>query len=177
MRKLRFTALILVFAGLLIGGVGVGICFVEASSFTYGEGSRLNMTVTDTVTYQISLEKGSDEKIGFESWNMPIAPDAEVPQVETNAKLAPGTIQVDVEYRTVPGCTLDLWLNYYGKDNLVVHASPSAGVEAVLYAKDQILSDIKNRQIGEYQWAEITGITFTVNPTDQDRLDLSQYAQ
>ena len=59
----------------------------------------------------------------------------------------------------------------------MVHASPSAGVEAVLYAKEQILSDIKNRQIGDYQWAEITGITFTIHPNDRDRLDLSQYTE
>ena len=176
MRKLRLTALILVFAGLLIGGVGIGMCFVEASSFTYGGDSRLEMTVTDTASEIFSLD--DEQKLtGYTFWNILSAPDAEVPQVETNAKLAPGTIQVDVEYRTVPGCTLDLWLNYYGKDNLVVHASPSAGVEAVLYAKDQILSDIKNRQIGDYQWAEITGITFTINPTDRDRLDLSQYIE
>ena len=176
MRKLRLTALILVFAGLLIGGVGIGMCFVEASSFTYGGDSRLEMTVTDTASEIFSLD--DEQKLtGYTFWNILSAPDAEVPQVETNAKLAPGTIQVDVEYRTVPGCTLDLWLNYYGKDNLVVHASPSAGVEAVLYAKDQILSDIKNRQIGDYQWAEITGVTFTINPTDRDRLDLSQYTE
>ena len=176
MRKLRLTALILVFAGLLIGGVGIGMCFVEASSFTYGGDSRLEMTVTGTASEIFSLDDGQ-KLTGYTFWNILSAPDAEIPQVETNAKLAPGTIQVDVEYRTVPGCTLDLWLNYYGKDNLVVHASPSAGVEAVLYAKDQLLSDIKNRQIGDYQWAEITGITFTINPTDRDRLDLSPFAE
>ena len=57
MRKLRLTALILVLLGLLIGGVGVGMCFVEASSFTYGGDSRLNMTVTDTFSVQFPLQE------------------------------------------------------------------------------------------------------------------------
>ena len=43
MRKLRITALILVCLGLLIGGIGIGMCFVEASSFTYRDTARLNM--------------------------------------------------------------------------------------------------------------------------------------
>lgn len=176
MRKLRLTALILVFAGLLIGGVGIGMCFVEASSFTYGGDSRLEMTVTGTASEIFSLDDGQ-KLTGYTFWNILSAPDAEVPQVETNAKLAPGIAQMDVEYRTVPGCTLDLWASSYDGQTVEIGGSPSVGTEAILYAKDQLLSDIKNRQIGEYQWVEITGITFTVNPTDRDRLDLSPFAE
>lgn len=176
MRKLRLTALILVLLGLLIGGVGVGMCFVEASSFTYGGDSRLNMTVTDTFSVQFPLQE-DETLVGYESWNMPVAPNGDVPQIETDARVTPGTVWVDVDYRAVPGCTLELWSGFYGDQDWKLHISPRVETEAVLYAKDQLLSDIKNRQIGEYQWAEITGITFTVNPTDRDRLDLSQYTE
>ena len=141
MRKLRITALILVCLGLLIGGIGIGMCFVEASSFTYRDTVRLNMTQEDTVFTSIYLDE--EEKLtGYEiydsnSQNIVLSPDNEVQRI---LYISNGFMQ------------------------------PTA----ILSVKDQLLSDIKNRRIGEYQFAEITGVTFTVNPTDLNRIELAQ---
>src|SRR5699024_2568997 len=126
MRKLRLTALTLALAGLLIGGVGIGMCFVEASSFTYGGDSRLEMTVTGTASEIVSLDD-VQKLAGYTLWDMLDASDAEVLQVETNAKLAPGIAQVDVEYRTVPGCTMDLWASSYDGQTVEIGGSASVG--------------------------------------------------
>ena len=94
MRKLRITALILVCLGLLIGGIGIGMCFVEASSFTYRDTVRLNMTQTDTVFTSIYLDE--EEKLtGYEiydsnSQNIVLSPDAQIPQIQTDSRGAGG---------------------------------------------------------------------------------------
>lgn len=180
MRKLRITALILVCLGLLIGGIGIGMCFVEASSFTYRDTARLNMTQEDTATTFIRMEEGErlvDYQCSqYSAWEMLLSPEAQVPEIKTDSQQEKGTIRADVTYRSVPGFTLDLWVTYsYNKEeDITLQFYHNVGTEAILSAKDQILSDIKNRRIGEYLWAEITGVTFTVNPADLNRIELSQ---
>lgn len=178
MRKLRITALILVCLGLLMSGVGIGMCFVEASSFTYRDTVRLNMTQTDAVFTSIYLEEG-EKLTGYEiydssSQNIVLTPDAQIPQIQTDSQLEEGVVQVEVAYRSVPG-----FKPYLGTVSLVSNEAHrllyiSTGfmqATALLSVKDQVLSDIKNRQIGEYLWAEITGVTFTVNPADRDKIE------
>lgn len=173
MRKLRITALILVCLGLLIGGIGIGMCFVEASSFTYRDTARLNMTQEDTATLPISLEDDQrllsygviGDFVLKENLSVQLLEDKEVPA---------GTLQVEVDYRSVPGCDMDLYWFDYGEGGIHVNIAPNVRVEALMNAKDQILSDIKNRRIGEYQFAEITGVTFTVNPADRGKIELAQ---
>ena len=177
MRKLRITALILVCLGLLIGGIGIGICFVEASSFTYRDTARLNMTQTDTATTFIPVEEGERlvnyQCSRYSTWEMLLSEDAQVPEIKTDSQQEKGTIRADVTYRSVPGFTLDLLVTYsYSKEeDIILQFYHNVGTEALLSAKDQILSDIKNRRIGEYVWAEITGVTFTVNPADRDKIE------
>lgn len=173
MRKLRISALILVCLGLLVGGIGIGMCFVEASSFTYRDTARLKMTQENTATLCISLQEDQrllsygviGDSILEENLSAQLLEDREVPA---------GTIQVDVDYRSIPGCGMDLYWFDYGEGAIRVNIAPNLRAEALLNAKDQILSDLKNRRIGEYQFAEITGVTFTVNPADRDQIELTQ---
>lgn len=181
MRKLRIIALILVCLGLLIGGIGIGMCFVEASSFTYRDTARLNMTQTDTVSTSIYLD--DEEKLtGYQiydtnSQNIVLSPDAQIPLVQTDSQLEEGVVQVEVTYRSMPGFTPYLWtVSLVSNENnrLMYISTGFMQAKAILSVKDQILSDIRNRRIGEYQFAEITGVTFTVNPADRDKIDQAQ---
>lgn len=181
MRKLRITALILVCLGLLIGGIGIGMCFVEASSFTYRDTVRLNMTQEDTVFTSIYLDE--EEKLtGYEiydsnSQNIVLSPDAQIPQIQTDSQLEEGVVQVEVAYRSIPGFTpylLTASLVNNEVQRILYISNGFMQPTAILSVKDQLLSDIKNRRIGEYQFAEITGVTFTVNPADRGKIELAQ---
>lgn len=173
MRKLRITALILVCLGLLIGGIGIGMCFVEASSFTYRDTARLNMTQEDTAVDALPLRE--DQKLLFYHvvGGSVIQEDVTVQLLE-NTEVPEGTIQAEVSYRSIPGYRMDLYWSVYGDGVMSVNIFPSFGAKAFLSVKDQLLSDLKNRRTGEYQFAEITDVTFTINPADRGKIELAQ---
>lgn len=174
MRKLRITALILVCLGLLIGGIGIGMCFVEASSFTYRDDVLLDMTQEDTATDRIPLQE--DQKLlSYSVVGESVIQEDVTVQLLESAEVPEGTIQVEVDYRSVPGCGLDLYWFQYGDGVVKVNISPNLGMKALLNAKDQVLSDIKNHQARDYLFAQVTDVTFTVNPADRDQIELTPY--
>ena len=77
-------------------------------------------------------------------------------------------------YRSIPGFTpylLTASLVNNEVQRILYISNGFMQPTAILSVKDQLLSDIKNRRIGEYQFAEITGVTFTVNPADRDKIE------
>ena len=164
-------ALIAVFcSGIFITGIGTGIALSEFSSFAYSGKTTIGdvKMVTENLDYSFQLQE--DQKLRIygnyffysHSGNpTKIIPDETVPE---------NTVRFQITYNVK---AVAPYLRYSDKES----DDPYVGIEfdyllddmeLFMAGKDQLLEDIKNRQIGSYDTVSVERIRIFVNPASID---------
>lgn len=177
MRKIRLIMLGILCAGLLVCGIGAGVTLAEVSSFSYSGRQLLQPMQDRTQTLTVSLES-SDSAVQFQNYLDAYDSDIrleDVCRLESSDTVAPGTLQLEASYDTA-GPEITVWNDYWPEENLeLLHLGWNSGddLAMLLSCKDQVLSDIRNHQLGTYLPVQVNEIVITVNPADVGRVALS----
>lgn len=174
-KKLRLILLGVLLIGLLLMGIGVGVCTLEVASFTYGgtvvpnesEVRELKETVEIEDQYsEIYVSPGIWVGEGVTSQQIQVVEDPQQKQ---------GTVEVRISYVEAPGTKI-VCDSYPGTDDMwrisTYPQTRRSGLESLMAVKDQLLKDLDNRVFRDYQMAELRGLTVTVNPADRGRIYL-----
>ena len=174
MRKTRLILLGILCAGLLLCGIGAGVTLAEVSSFSYSGRQLIQPMENRTQTLTVSLES-ADGTIRVQNYLYVYDSDVRLEDVchlESSDVVAPGTLQLDASYDTA-GPEISIWNDYWPEENLeLLHLGWNSGDELamLLSCKDQILSDIRDLQLGTYLPVQVNEIVITVNPADAGRV-------
>ena len=175
MRKLRLSMLALLCAGLLLCGIGAGVTLAEFSSFTYSGQQLIDGAQDCSQRFTIQLESTTGPVyLGSGHPSYAPASSADMICLETDDSVAPGTLRVDVHYRSV-GPEPYVWNDYWeGEEGEWVQLGwyNASELELLLACKDQVLSDIQAHRLGDYIPAELTAVTVCVASSDADRIVL-----
>ncbi len=177
--KFLMTIGIMFGVGLLLCGIGGGIMFVEAQSFTYeGQKYPQNELTTDTVTVKLPEGKPVYYSDGNFIINlhkpMEIILDEEVPQGEIHAVISHTSdysrfkLEINNEYF--------IW----NDDMLYISEHPVYSLSYLDYDQEyydddfenfrEIMQDIKERKIYDYNRGTEIEAELHINPADEDRL-------
>lgn len=171
-KKKRIVMLGVLCAGLLLIGIGAGVVGLEFSEFTYsGNVIPEEEPVRKVETFRVDSK---DAQIWIQSdlWYPNLTLDA-VTEIKVSEDMTPGTVQVAVSSRQMPG--MEIWMSAVTTQgntciNLMQH---TVGEMAKLFSyKDQLLEDLKNRELHEYVSLYVDAVEITVNPADKERIHL-----
>lgn len=174
MRKTRLILLGILCSGLLLCGIGAGVTLAEVSSFSYSGRQLIQPMENRTQTLTVSLES-ADGIIWVQNYLDVYDSDVrleDVCRLESSDTVAPGTLELEASYDTA-GPEISIWNDYCPEENLeLLHLGWNSGDELamLLSCKDQILSDIRNHQLGTYLPVQVNEIVITVNPADAGRI-------
>lgn len=175
MRNLRLTLLGILCAGLLLGGIGVGVGMAEFSAFTYGGTQLVQGAETRTQTFTLHLERDSGPvRISDRFYYDRSLRTTDVARLETSDTVQQGTLLWELTYETV-GPEPTVWQNFdedADTEWVNLGSRSYSDLQVVLACKDQVLSDIRAGRLGEYVPARITESVITVNPADAARISL-----
>ena len=177
--KFLMTIGIMFGIGLLLCGIGGGIIFAEVQSFTY-EGRKYpdNELTTDTIT----LKLPESEPVYYNEENMRInlvAPMRIIPDEEVSR----GEIHAFISHTSDYGrFQLEINNEYYiwNDDMLYISEHPVNSLSCLLYDQEyhnddfenfrEIIQDIKERKIYDYNRGTEIEAELHINPADEDRL-------
>lgn len=173
-KRFRLIMLGLLCGGLLLLGIGTGVCFAEYSGFTYA-GVRLPENAwTEEQSITVPLED-PQKPIRISSYVSPLHSGLQDAVILTSDQVEPNTVRFDVTYETV-GSTPVFWLDTYEEadvpDWILMSWSASSDLAVLLACKDQVLEDLRSRQLGDYISYHLLEVTITVNPGDADRVSI-----
>lgn len=172
LNKIRLMMVGLLCSGLLIVGIGFGIGFGELSQFTYAGSKLLSDATSKNFTDDVELfHQDGQVYIDVPFFNDPLElQDCLV----TSESVKPGTIHIEAGYHSVisvPTVHHYLYGDLDTDDDEALYLSWSASPIALFFAyKDEILTDIQSRRLGDYQECEFSNLVITVNPADKDRI-------
>lgn len=176
MRKIRFTLLGILCAGLLVCGIGAGVTLAEVSSFSYSGRQLLQPMEDCTQTVVVALES-PDSTVRFQNYLDAYDTDiilGNVCRLETSDTVTLGTLRLEASYETA-GPEISVWNDYWPEENReLIHLGWDSGddLAMLLSCKDQVLADIRNHQLGTYLPVLVQEIVITVNPADVGRVAL-----
>lgn len=174
MRKTRLILLGILCSGLLLCGIGAGVTLAEVSSFSYSGRQLIQPMENRTQTLTVSLES-SNSTVQLQNYLDVYDSDVrleDVCRLESSDTVAPGTLELEASYDTA-GPEINIWNDYWQEENMeLLHLGWYSGDELamLLSCKDQILSDIRNHQLGTYLPVQINEIVITANPADVGRI-------
>lgn len=173
-KRFRLTMLGLLCGGLLLLGIGAGVSFAEYSGFTY-VGQRLpEGAQTEEQSITVPLES-ADKPIRISSYVSQLHSVLQEATILTSDQVEPNTVRFDVTYETL-GATPVFWQDSYEEadmpDWILMSWSASSDLSVLLACKDQVLEDLRNRQLGEYLSCQLLEVTITVNPADEGRVSV-----
>ncbi|MEY8396136.1 hypothetical protein AALB64_15200 [Lachnospiraceae bacterium 45-P1] len=186
MRKIQKILIGTLLTGVLLGGIGTGMALVEYSSFAYAGEKTIGEEnlVTREIDFKFEPEKGKLMVVHgyWDRRNYPNAleEDETVPVgvvryvVTHNSRLTDVALnfdtynQEDTEEEEIEAETeetplqgyLSLQVRYVGND-----------FEMFMQSKDEILKELKQKQISSYNVAYITDVRIKVNPETRPYLD------
>lgn len=172
MRKIQKILTGVFLGGVLLGGIGTGVAFVEYSSFAYAGEKQIGQQnlVTRELDFQFEAEKGKIRVVhGF--WEQSMTERG----IETDENVPEGTIRYLVTYnknRTEPVLEFEeaeeeekkegkeneqgyLQLCFYDVGN---------DLEIFLEGKEEFLKELKEKKISYYDVAYVTEVKIKVNP-------------
>ena len=186
MRKIKKILIGTLLTGVLLGGIGTGMALVEYSSFAYAGEKTIGEEnlVTREIDFKFEPEKGKLMVVHgyWDRRNYPNAleEDETVPigvvryVVTHNSRLTDVAlnfdtynqedteeeeIEAEMEETPLQGY-LSLQVRYVGND-----------FEMFMQSKDEILKELKQKQISSYNVAYITDVRIKVNPETRPYLD------
>ena len=172
--QIRLTLVGLFCAGLLLIGIGVGISFNTASEFTYAGSCLLDSTSAKHTSFEVPLQEGFKYDVISPLYLM-LSPSADAVSVEYDPAAAPGTLRLDVYYRsavTEPYLnTCDLTEN---TGEIFLGGSMRKPIGLLFAYKDTLFSDLRNRRIGDYLEFSIDRVILTAHPDDAEAFALVQ---
>lgn len=173
-KRFRLTMLGLLCGGLLLLGIGAGVSFAEYSGFTY-VGQRLpEGAQTEEQSITVPLES-ADKPIRISSYVSQLHSVLQEATIRTSDQVKPNTVRLDMTYETL-GATPVVWQDNYEEadmpDWILMSWSASSDLSVLLACKDQVLEDLRNRQLGEYLSYRLLDVAITVNPADAGRVSV-----
>lgn len=173
-KRFRLIMLGLLCGGLLLLGIGAGVSFAEYSGFTY-VGQRLPEGAwTEEQSITVALED-PQKPVRISSYVSQLHSGLRDAAILTSDQVEPNTVRFDVTYETI-GATPVFWLDPYEEADMPdwIHMawSNSSDLSVLLACKDQVLEDLRNRQLGEYISFRLLDVTITVNPADAGRVSV-----
>ena len=171
--KVRIIMACLLCSGLLMIGIGLGVGVGELSQFTYAGSKLLKGSSIKTVAEDIRMFH-PEGRIYINAH--PFSNSVEQKEILiTSEDMEPGTIHIEASYRSVVSVPkIDHYNNSGNMDmggDETFFISDSGSPVALFFAyKDEILSDIKKCQLGDYRESEYTDLAITVNPKDKERI-------
>lgn len=184
LKKLRAVMAGILCAGLLLVGIGFGVAFGEFSSFTYAGHSELDGMVPRTYSDKLVLEDNARLYISanystYDPFNAYSGDPAQHVKLTTDSSVPKGHVKVNAMYRSVYS---SLQFNCYRLNDddsapewqMHLYTTPYyASPLAILMAyKDQVLEDIQQNRLGDYDEIIIEQVVITINPADADRIIL-----
>lgn len=168
-KKWRWTLAAVILGGLLLVGVGAGICVYEFGAFSYGG----SMVMGETGSIDQELRLSPDCKTVTLSLSG-LQQEAHV-EVVQDANQKKGTLRFQTRYSAAHG--IEMWYELYdiepGQSIIHLFTAHSGGDLAYFMSvKDQVIQDLKDRTLREYRVIEVQDVQITVNPADMDRLKL-----
>ena len=174
-RAFRWTCLGVLCAGLVLVGVGGGMGLAEAATFTYAGVVVLQQVAERSQTLTVRL-RADGGQVYLDSYASGLSQQLrDVARIVTSEDVQPNSIRLDLRYDSA-GMEVYAWNDHAdgkGTDQWVHLAwEYEHEWEMLLACKDQILSDIKDHQIGDYILGKLTGAVITVNPADAERVTI-----
>lgn len=169
-KRFRLTMLGLLCGGLLLVGIGVGVAFAEYSAFTYA-GQRVPEQAREqsqSFTAEVDPEA---PWIAIYGRGAGLEQLGKAARIEVSEDLAPGTVRIDLQYRSVGSQIHASWNDAPLGNSIRLYYWNSGGdVDMLMAYKDQILEDIRNHQLGDYVAVQLTEAVITVNPADAEKI-------
>lgn len=168
-RTFRLTMLGILCGGLLLLGIGAGVCVWEAAGFTYGGEKMLDAASRQVETLVVNLFPEGPVRI--DSYAPEMQEGLREAQVIQSADVDPGTAEVIMSYESV-GLTADFWRE---EEAHAVHLSWTGHrreLAMLLAYKDQVLEDLKARRLSDYQAARLLSVEVRVHPDDAARIQV-----
>lgn len=167
MRKIQKIMLAVICAGFFIGGLGVGIAFLEFSSLSYAGEKEIPYVKMITENIDYAFEPSDDllhiqKRYQFEN---EIFVSNEVPE---------NTVRFQVTYNSE---NTSLYLDNFADNwvGLSYYYISDIGDElrSLMYCKDEVLQGLKNREIISFKFIQIDKVKIIVNPASRDLVKIS----
>lgn len=169
MRNITKVLLGIFFAGILLGGIGVGMAFVEYSSFEYLGEETIGGKEMKTDRLVFTVEEGAAKKIEldlrfFHEMSGPVVYDSSLPK---------NTIVCEITYNSELRCfdsgsRTNKTTEYYYVDTMWIGNEFSLLMER----KDEILKDLKDGKFRSYDWDDEITVKIKAHPGLSGRLEV-----
>ena len=170
-KTFRLTMLGLLCGGLLLVGIGAGVTFAEASTFSYGGEKLLDQVQAQSKSFEVSLEEGW-ERLYISSYGDLLLQLSETARIETSEDVEPGSVQIDLDYQTAGPQVSYSWEEDGTNAYIHLYWTRRGELPLLLACKDQPLTDIQDRKISDYIAVKMEEVVITVNPADAERVVL-----
>lgn len=171
MRKIRIILAAVFCVGVLLAGVGTGICFLEFSSFTYAGEKEIGVADIKTVTleYELEEETSDEEPLNIGRRDMFITSEKDITEDET---VPVNTVRFEVTYNAEE---VEPFLNYTDTDNYLFldYFYQGDDFKDFMMSKDILLEEIKNREISTYKNTRFVNVKVMVNPESRERVQVN----
>lgn len=168
-KTFRLAMLGLFCAGLLMIGIGAGVAFAEYSSFTYAGQRVPEQAQTQSQSFTAALDPEAPW-ISISGRSPGLDQLAETASIEVSEELAPGTVRLDLQYRSAGPALRASWDREVPGDSIRLYWTGGSEVELLMTYKDRVLADIRDRRLGEYVAIQLTKAVVTVNPADAEKI-------
>ena len=164
-RNIKIAALGMALAGVLFGGIGTGIGFVEFTSFSYGGEKVINQKEGMVYESSVKIPMENIDYIYLDFW---IGKSSDL-EIIYDDKIPFGVAECEITDNTdCEGYMLDTYEDYEYDKVSGVHISafrePNT-VKEMMALKDSLVEDIKNREFSSYRPSDVTSIKLFLNPS------------
>ena len=160
--------------GLVLGGIGAGVCFADFSRFTYAGERYPDHLPVETQLLKVRTQSLTSTLL-LDSYQQEMADALANPgrlTFHADDSLTPGTLTIELRYRG-SGLFPEAYCREDGDgQELLLLAAWNRDSLPFLSVQDQLLEDVKNFSLGSYHTLLVEGITLTAHPTDLARLRL-----
>ena len=164
-RNIKIAALGMALAGVLFGGIGTGIGFVEFTSFSYGGEKVINQKEGMSYESSVKIPMENIDYIYLDFW---IGKSSDL-EIIYDDKIPFGVAECEITDNTdCEGYRLHTYEDYEDGKVSGVYISAireSNTVKEMMALKDSLVEDIKNREFSSYKPSDVTSIKLFLNPS------------
>lgn len=172
MKKFRISMIVLLLAGVLLGGVGAGAAFAELSELKFNEVVWYGMEnlSEEKLIYEIQDPK-TDAFYCYRGFSMKGSPE-----IIEDYKVPKDEIWFELKYNPDYGEVSLEKVGSYGGDYLQedIHiwlfGRRNDGFAEFMEIKDRILNDLKENVVSSYRFAEVAEMKVLVHPQNADKI-------